>query len=62
MTNACPDEEQHQARVAEMDARMAEFKKASDARRAEFEASRKARFQGISTKVEETSVEADTGV
>jgi hypothetical protein len=53
--------EQHMARIAEMDARRAEFKKASDARRAEFEAARKGRMQETSTKVEETKVEADKG-
>ena len=45
-----------------MEARKAEFMKASDARRAEFEAAHKARIQGISNQVEETGVEADKGV
>jgi hypothetical protein len=37
--------EQHEARVAEMDARMEAREKAAEARRAEFEAAHKARLQ-----------------
>ena len=42
-------------------ARMEENKKASDARRAEYEAARKARFQEISTQGEETKAADDKG-
>jgi len=40
---------------------MEEYKKASDARRAEYEAARKARFQEISTQGEETKAADDKG-
>ncbi len=52
-----PRMEERTARMAEMDARMEEFIKESDARRAEFEAAHKARLQERTTRVE-----ADKGV
>jgi hypothetical protein len=53
--------EQREARIAEMEARMDEYQKAADARRAEYEAARKARFQEISTQGEETKAADDKG-
>ena len=44
--------EQHEARVAEMEARMEERRKAADARRAEFDATYKTRLQESAPKVE----------
>ena len=49
-------QEERQARIAEMDARMDEFKKAADARRQEAEAAYKARLQE-----RKAPVEADKG-